>query len=238
MDIFLSPSVISNPIVLEEDESHHVLKVMRARAGDELLVTDGKGKLVKAKLVGESRKQCLLEPVEIVREENESRPAIHLAISPTKNTDRFEWFLEKATEVGVTMITPVICQRTARDKIKTERAQKILSASMKQALRLWMPELNPKISFQNFLESQKQNHDRKFIAHCQSQNLPSLQSLCKSGENVLIMVGPEGDFTQQEIQMAVQNGFSEVTLGKNRLRTETAGVIAVNTVQMMNEKTG
>ncbi len=198
-------------------------------------MTDGKGKLIRAKIFNEHKKKCELETVEVVKQESQPSPAIHIAIAPTKNIDRFEWFLEKATEIGITEITPIICQRSERNAIKPERLQKLLVGAMKQSLRLWLPTLNPQISFKNFFSHDSRLTTQNFIAHCQSHNLPSLQSLYKRGENVLIMIGPEGDFTTEEIDNAKSNGFSEVTLGKSRLRTETAGIVALHTVQLLNE---
>ena len=221
---------------------------MRHAVGDELMVTDGKGKLIRAKITQEHKKNCVLQIIELVKQEPQPTPTIHVAIAPTKNSDRFEWFLEKATEIGVTEITPIICQRSERNKIKHERLRKILIGSMKQSLQLWLPNLNAMVPFKNFFthslprsigDSQLAPINRgltthAFICHCQSENLSSLQSLYNRGENALIMIGPEGDFTPEEIQLAEASGFSAVTLGQNRLRTETAGMVAVHTVQLLN----
>jgi 16S rRNA (uracil1498-N3)-methyltransferase len=241
VEFFYSENITGNEILLGDDESHHCLKVMRHHLGDELMVTDGKGKLFRAILESERKKNCVLKVLEISREESQVSPAIHIAIAPTKNIDRFEWFLEKATEIGVTEITPIICQRSERDKIKHERLEKILIGAMKQSLRLWMPKLNEMISIKNFFTHDSQlapinrgltTHD--FICHCQSPNIPALKSLCQASEDVTIMIGPEGDFTPEEIGLAEANGFTGVTLGKNRLRTETAGIVSLTIVQNIN----
>jgi len=210
------------------------MKVMRHRVGDELMVTDGKGKLFSSRIISEGKKEVTFEIIQLKKEEPAPTPQIHIAIAPTKNIDRFEFFLEKATEIGIAQITPIITQRSERDKIKQERLQKIILAAMKQSLRLWLPKLNELISLKDFFthDSRLTTHD--FICHCQSQNLPSLASLYKRGENVLIMIGPEGDFTSEEITLAEQNGFASVSLSESRLRTETAGIIALNTIQILN----
>ncbi|MEO5675268.1 MAG: RsmE family RNA methyltransferase [Chitinophagales bacterium] len=241
MELFFSNRSAASQLFLDPDESRHCLRVMRHQVGDELMVTDGMGKLMRARLTGEIKKEAILEVIEIVRVESASFPQIHIAIASTKNMDRFEWFLEKASELGITEITPLICARSERDKIKPERLQKILSAAMKQSLRLWLPKLNEQSTFNSFLSAGEQvpgfprkYEMQKFICHCRSENLPPLKSLNKPGENVLIMIGPEGDFTPEEIELAKARGFSEVTLGRNRLRTETAGIVAVHTVQLLN----
>jgi 16S rRNA (uracil1498-N3)-methyltransferase len=254
MELFFCSQIETGNFLPDEEESHHLSKVTRHSAGDELMVTDGKGKLVRAKIAQVQKKSCVLEIIEVVKQESAPSPTIHIAIAPTKNNDRFEWFLEKATEIGVTQITPVICQRSERDKIKHERLQKILIGAMKQSLRLWLPKFHDSIKFPQFVnpdqkigtgrQSSSFNPDnpailrdgtgQKFIAHCQSSNLPSLHSLYTPKSNVLILIGPEGDFTLEEIQLAESSGFSAVNLGRNRLRTETAGIIAVHTIQLMN----
>jgi len=232
--LFFCSQIETDNFFLDEEESHHLFKVMRKAVGDELMVTDGKGKLVRAKLAGEEKKRCVLDLIEVVKQELQASPAIHIAIAPTKNIDRFEWFLEKATEIGVTEITPIICQRSERNKVKPERLQKILVGAMKQSLRLWLPKLNATVPLKFFFNPKSEIRNPKFICHCQSQNLPSLRSLYPRNSNVLIMIGPEGDFTAEEIQLAEKSGFSGVNLGKNRLRTETAGIVAVHTIQLLN----
>lgn len=234
MELFYSGNISNNEILLDEEESHHCMKVMRHHIGDELMVTDGKGKLFRTILEGERKKSCLLKIGELSREESQSSPSVHIAIAPTKNIDRFEWFLEKATEIGITEITPIICIRSERDKIKHERLEKILIGAMKQSLRLWLSKLNPIIKLNEFVNCQSSIDNQKFIAHCQSPNLPSLQSLYRHNADVLIMIGPEGDFTREEIQFAEKSGFSAVNLGENRLRTETAGLVAVHTIRLLN----
>jgi len=235
MELFFADRILENQIFLDEEESIHCVKVMRHKVGDELMVTDGKGKLFKTKLVSENKKHCMLEIIQIEKEESSPSPSIHIAIAPTKNIDRFEWFLEKASEIGVTEISPIISQRSERDKIKHDRLNKILISSMKQSLHLWLPRLNELSTFKSIINHQSSivNH-QKFIAHCQSQNLPSLKSLYQPKKSVPILVGPEGDFTREEVTLAEENGFVSVSLGEARLRTETAGIVALLTVQLLN----
>jgi len=234
VEIFFSEKISGNHVELDEEESHHVIKVMRYRIGKELMVTDGKGKLFKTKLISESKEIGAVEIVETIKEEPKPSPEIHMAISPTKSIDRFEWFLEKATEIGVSEITPILSQRSGRDKIKHDRLNKILISSMKQSLRLWLPKLHPIISFHDFVIPQSTIRIPKFICHCQSQNLPFLKSLYQPKQSVLILVGPEGDFTRDEVTLAEQNGFVSANLSEARLRTETAGIVAIHTVQLLN----
>src|SRR6185436_2569681 len=142
MELFFCSQIETDNFFLDEEESHHLFKVMRHAVGDEVMVRDGKGKLIRAKITQEHKKNCVLQIIELVKQEPQPSPTIHVAIAPTKNIDRFEWFLEKATEIGITEISPIICQRSERDKIKPERLQKILIGAMKQSLRLWLPKLN------------------------------------------------------------------------------------------------
>ncbi|MFI5135353.1 MAG: 16S rRNA (uracil(1498)-N(3))-methyltransferase [Chitinophagales bacterium] len=235
MEIFFSEKIFENQILLDEEESQHVIKVMRHRAGDELMVSDGKGKLFKTRLISDKGKECELEIIETLKEEAKPSPEIHIAIAPTKSIDRFEWFLEKATEMGVSEITPIISQRSERNKIKPDRVNKILISSMKQSLRLWLPKLNKMASLKDFLTSNFKLQTSNFIAHCQSQNLPPLKSLYQSQQSVVILVGPEGDFTRDEITLAEENGFVSVSLSEGRLRTETAGIVALHTIRLLNE---
>jgi 16S rRNA (uracil1498-N3)-methyltransferase len=242
MELFYSDQRGANKIILDQEESHHCMKVLRHRTGDELIVTDGRGKLFRATLISDDKKECELDILEVIREEKESSPRIHIAIAPTKNADRFEMFIEKATEIGVNLITPIICHRSERDRIKADRLKKILVSSMKQSLRLWLPRLAETVKLKDLLTGEQKVSnpesnipDQKFICHCQAEHLPSLKSLYQVKRNVTILIGPEGDFTSEEINLAGEKGFVSVSLGNARLRTETAGIIAVHTIQLLNE---
>ena len=235
MQLYFANRIGSDQIFLDEEESHHSTKVMRHHPGDILMVTDGIGKLYRGKIVRQDKKESTLELLEIIQTQPAPVPQIHIAIAPTKNIDRFEWFLEKVTETGITEITPVICRRSERDKIKKERLAKIVNSAMKQSLQLWLPKLNDMIMLQPFIKYAALLNSQKLICHCQGQELPSLKDSYKADQDVLILVGPEGDFTEEEINLAERNNFESVTLGKSRLRTETAGIIAVHTVHVMND---
>jgi 16S rRNA (uracil1498-N3)-methyltransferase len=156
-----------------------------------------------------------------------------LAVAPTKMNERFEWFLEKATEIGIHEITPIICEHSERKAIKTDRFQKIIESAMKQSLHYYLPKLNEPLPFKDFLKTQ--NSGQLFIAHCEETSKKSLKSELKPNENITILIGPEGDFSVKEIQLAIENNFIPVSLGNTRLRTETAAVVACHSVAFMNE---
>jgi len=234
MELYYSNGAGEKVGILTSEEYHHCMKVMRHRIGDELLITDGRGKLFNARIISDDKIESSVEILRVAKEEIEPITNIHIAIAPTKNNDRFEWFLEKATEIGVTEITPIFCARSERDKIKYERLNKILISAMKQSMRLWLPRLNDAIKFENFLKMGSVLSAEKFLCHCQSEKLPALKEIYRSEKNVLILIGPEGDFTLEEINLAERNGYASVSLINSRLRTETAGLIAAHTIQMMN----
>ena len=221
---------LENPkdeIILSAEESKHATKVLRKKEGDILNFTDGKGYFYKAKITVADTRKCRLEIVSSQQKEKQHNYHLHIAIAPTKNMDRFEWFLEKATEIGIDEITPIICSRSERKVIKTERCNKILLSAMKQSLKFHLPKLNEAISLIDFL---KNNMDgAKYIAHCEKSNKLELKNE-KLEEKTLILIGPEGDFSATEIEMTLKNNFKAVSLGTSRLRTETAGIVAVHTI--------
>ena len=223
---------LDNPekeIILTTEESKHTIKVLRKKEGDILNFTDGKGGAYKAEITIADTKKCRLQIINSEQKSKQHNYHLHIAIAPTKNIDRFEWFLEKATEIGIDEITPIICSRSERKVIKTDRCNKILLSAMKQSLKYHLPKLNEAISLTNFL---KRNVDgAKYIAHCEDDNKHALKTLPKA-ENILILIGPEGDFSTVEIKMALENQFKPVSLGTSRLRTETAGIIAVHTINI------
>lgn len=215
-----------------KEESRHIIKVLRKQEGDDLSITNGRGWVFDAKIISADPKKCMVQ----ILTKHQSQPSsykLHLAVAPTKMNDRFEWLLEKATEIGLSSITPIICDRSERKTIKTERFEKILQSAMKQSLQYYLPNLRPLVSFKEFLS---QDHNgQTFIAHCEDSNRQSLKSVLKSGTEVWILIGPEGDFTVKEIEMALQHNFIPVTLGTTRLRTETAAIVACHTVALINE---
>ena len=223
---------LENPeqkITLSSEESKHATKVLRKTKGDILDFTDGKGYLYKAEIsIADSRK-CNLEIISSEQKEKQHNYHLHIAIAPTKNMDRFEWFLEKGAEIGIDEITPIICDRSERKIIKTARGKRILLSAMKQSLKFHLPKLNEAISLTEFL---KRNIDgAKYIAHCDNSEKNELKTVSKT-EKSLILIGPEGDFSPKEIELALQNQFKAISLGTSRLRTETAGIIAVQTINI------
>jgi 16S rRNA (uracil1498-N3)-methyltransferase len=223
---------LENPekeITLSAEESRHATKVLRKKAGDILDFTDGKGGFYKAEITIANKKKCRLKIVSSEQKEKQHNYYLHIAIAPTKNIDRFEWFLEKATEIGIDEITPIICKRSERKVIKTKRGNRILLSAIKQSLKYYLPILNEAISLTDFL---KKNIDAtKYIAHCKDGEKNELKAVNKANK-YLILIGPEGDFSNKEIDLALQNQFKAVSLGTSRLRTETAGIIAAHTINI------
>jgi 16S rRNA (uracil1498-N3)-methyltransferase len=218
-----------NKIILTTEESKHAIKVLRKRKGDILNFTDGKGGLYKAEITIADSKKCKLQIISKKQKLKQHNYYLHIAIAATKNMDRFEWFLEKATEIGIDEITPIICNNSERKVIKVNRCNKILRSAMKQSLKYHLPKLNESIALTDFLKS---NFDgAKYIAHCEDGDKNELKTIEKT-EKTLILIGPEGDFSSSEIKIALQNQFKAVSLGTSRLRTETAGIIAVHTINI------
>ena len=214
----------SNDVVLDEATSKHIVQVLRMQNGEQLQLTNGKGILFTAEISDNNRKKCI---VKVIKTNNQQRPTnnIAIAISPVKNNTRFEWFLEKATEIGVTEIIPLICSRTEKTVFKFERMKNILVSAMLQSQQCWLPVLHEPTKFNELVKSSAQQ--QKFIAHCIDEAKRSLSDLNnESLSSKVILIGPEGDFTADEIELALQNNYSAVSLGETRLRTETAGIVA------------
>lgn len=234
MQLFYQPDLDQNSkqCTFDKEESRHITKVLRKKEGDTLQITNGKGLFFKAKITVASIKNCLA----IIEEINKSRKRpynLHLAVAPTKMNDRYEWFLEKATEIGISEITPIICEHSERKVIKEDRYEKVLQSAMKQSLQAYLPKLNPVIVFSEFI--QQKFKGQKLIAHCEETDKKSLKSQLKTGEDYTILIGPEGDFSVKEIETALHHDFIPVTLGNTRLRTETAAVVACHSVVFINE---
>ena len=223
---------LENPkdeIILSAEESKHATKVLRKKEGDILNFTDGKGYFYKAKITVAGTRKCRLKIISSEQKEKQHNYHLHIAIAPTKNMDRFEWFLEKATEIGIDEITPIICHHSERKAIKTERCNRILLSAMKQSLKFHLPKLNEAISLNDFIKQDFEG--TKYIAHCEEGNKTELKEK-KKEKRTLILIGPEGDFSPTEIEMALQNQFKAVSLGTSRMRTETAGIIAAHTINL------
>lgn len=233
MQLFYVPDIAGNEVILNETESKHAVKVLRLSEGDSVQLIDGKGGFYEAEISDAHPKKCRLK---ITRSENEFGKRsfrLHIAIAPTKNTDRFEWFLEKATEIGINEITPLLCERSERKMLKTDRLEKILVSAMKQSVKAYLPRLNELTPFKDFVSNCKSKF--RYIAHCEDSEKIFLKNEPLKNQDILILIGPEGDFSPEEIEFARQHAFQEITLGDSRLRTETAGVVACTVVNIINQ---
>ena len=210
------------------------MQVLRKKIGDIIYLVDGKGGFYKAILIGDNPKSCHLKIDKVERNYGKSDLHIHIAIAPTKMNERFEWFLEKSTEIGINEITPILCEHSERKILKLERMNKILVAAMKQSNQAYLPKLNSAVSFDSFVNNN--TVEERYIAHCiENHKKKQLNEVIKKGTNTLVLIGPEGDFSQKEIDYALKHGFSAVSLGKNRLRTETAAIVSCHTINLINQ---
>ena len=231
--MFYCPDILHS-FTLSEEESQHAVRVLRLQAGDELEVVDGAGGYYLAVVTNPHPKHCEFQIKETITEYGKRDYRLHIAIAPTKNIERLEWFIEKCTEIGVDEITPILCRFSERKIIKPERLEKIIVSAAKQSLKAYFPILNPMCSFRDFI--QQTTVSQKFIAHCYEQDKQLLQRVYQKSFDAVILIGPEGDFSPEEVQAAIQHQFHPVSLGSSRLRTETAGIAACHTVALMNEK--
>ncbi|MFI2742322.1 16S rRNA (uracil(1498)-N(3))-methyltransferase [Zhouia sp. PK063] len=233
MQLFYSPDISENNTLFnfDKEESRHITKVLRKKIGDILHITNGKGSLFTAEIVNDNSKQCTIK---IIKHESyvKKNYYIHLAVAPTKMNDRYEWFLEKATEIGIDEVTPIICDHSERKVVKIDRFEKILQSAMKQSLQTFLPQLNEPISFKDFIA---QHFDgQKFIAHCEETERFNLKTKVLANQHVTILIGPEGDFSTEEISLAKKYHFDPVIMGNTRLRTETAAIVACHTIALLN----
>lgn len=232
MQIFYTPDIAINP-ELPEEEAGHCIRVLRLSEGDEILLTDGKGSFYKAAISRPHPKHCEVAILESWRQPTLWNFNLHLAVAPTKNMDRMEWFAEKATEIGIDAITCLNCRFSERKEVKPARLEKILVSAMKQSQKAMLPKLTGMTDFKTFVATPFEG--RKFIAHCEEGKKSLLKHTYHPGENALILIGPEGDFSLEEIQLAVANGFEAISLGESRLRTETAALAACHTLHILNQ---
>ncbi|MFO7719790.1 MAG: 16S rRNA (uracil(1498)-N(3))-methyltransferase [Gillisia sp.] len=235
MQLFYQPDISQKDkqVIFPKEESRHIVKVLRKKEGDILHVTNGSGFLFKTEIILITAHQCIATIIEV---EAEKKPDyyLHLAVAPTKMNDRYEWFLEKSTEIGVQEITPVLCEHSERKFVKSNRFERVLQSAMKQSLHFSIPKLNEPLNVLELIQSDIKGE--KYIAHCEEdKKRTSLKSLLKPGQRSTILIGPEGDFSLAEIELALKNGWIPVSLGKSRLRTETAAIIACHTVALTNE---
>jgi len=225
---FFIESLSDKTIQLDEDTSKHMIGVLRMTKGENVLLTDGKGQKARVEIIDDNRKRCAVQ-VQSIETEEESRPNVSIAISIIKNSSRFEWFLEKATEIGVNEIIPLLCERTEKEKFRYERMNGILISAMLQSQQTRLPVLHQPMPFNDVVKSSSQ--EEKLIAHCLPEKKQQL-SFVISHPSSLILIGPEGDFTEKEISLALENNFLPVALGSTRLRTETAGIVAATLLKL------
>ena len=231
--IFYTPDIHEFRYMLNEEESAHAVRVLRLKAGDEITLVDGHGGRFRARIDGMHHKHCEVEVLEHQTDYGKRPYRLHIGIAPTKNIDRLEWFIEKATETGIDEITPLLCEHSERKHVNIERLQRIMIAAMKQSQKAYLPKLNEMITLGKWLETQSSGSC--FIAHCNEGDRQSLKTAYQPGQDATIAIGPEGDFSMQEVTQALACGFKGISLGLSRLRTETAGITACHSVHFINE---
>jgi len=236
MHLFYTPDIEpSHPqYFLSEEESKHCIRVLRLNVGDTVQLIDGRGGLYNAEIKDAHPKRTILQITSVTQDYNKRNHYLHIAIAPTKNIERLEWFLEKATEIGIDEISLIICQRSERKEAKIDRLNKIITSAIKQSIKAWHPILNEPVAFNKFVSTPFEG--QKFIAHCEPGNKFSLKNEVKPSGRYLVLIGPEGDFTPAEIEDAQKNGFKAITLGKSRLRTETAALEACFEINFLNRE--
>jgi 16S rRNA (uracil1498-N3)-methyltransferase len=230
-NLFYQPGIQYGSHFLDPEESRHAAKVLRKKGGDIIHITDGKGVLYTCKITDAKPDKCAFV-IESSEQEKQKSFGIHIAIAPTKNPDRTEWFVEKAIEIGVDEITFLECDNSERSTIKTERIEKLAVSAMKQSLKTTLPKIHSIRQLDKFISDS--NSSKKFIAYVDQTNPDELLKVAQPKENYLVLIGPEGDFSPAELDLAIKNGFKKVALGPSRLRTETAGIVACHTLNLIN----
>ena len=223
----------SGHIILQDEEAKHASKVLRLKNEDKVQATDGLGNWFECTIIDIQKRQCILHIDEHIKDKGKRNYKIHIAVAPTKNIKRFEWFLEKATEMGIDEITPIITKHSERKVLKQERSNTIITSAMKQSLKAYHPILNEAVPFSKFIKTIKE--EERYIAHLIDENQQDLKHDYKKGKDVCILIGPEGDFNKSEVELAQANGFKAVKMGIERLRTETAAMVACNTIHFIND---
>ena len=232
--LFYQPDIDQGALYLSEEESRHAVTVLRYQNGEVLELTNGQGSVFNVRIIKADSRKCLFEIVDR-KDFPEKKISIHIAIAPTKNMDRTEWFIEKSVEIGIDQISFILCKNSERKSINMERVEKIAVSAMKQSGQYWLPELKPLTPIKEILQT---SASQKFIAYVDQSNPHHLQSLALPDKNYLVLIGPEGDFSKEELLIAEESGFSKVSLGATRLRTETAGVAACHILNLVNSKAG
>ncbi len=231
MNLFFGNITLDGFALLTEEDSAHCIRVLRMKSGEEIFFTDGNGNFYTGTISDPDPKKCRVSIAETKHDYGRRNYSLHIAIAPTKNIDRLEWFLEKATEIGIDEITPVICQRSERRVLKTERLNKVLLSAMKQSLKTYLPKLNEPVALDKFIAGN--TTEQKYICLMNAEG--HLKNKLITSTNTLVLIGPEGDFTETEILLSHRNNFIPVSLGKSRLRTETAGIVAASIVSLLNQ---
>ena len=235
MYLFYCPEIETKQ-TLSEEESGHCVRVLRYSVGDEILITDGRGTTYTARITNPHPKHCEFDIISREKQERHHAFHLHIALAPTKNIERMEWAIEKCVEIGVDEITPLLCRFSERKQLRIDRLEKIILSAAKQSLTPYLPVLHELTPYDEFLKGQRDNVQcTKFIAHCYKEDKRVLKDEIERGRDVLVLIGPEGDFSEQEIADALAIGFIPVSLGNSRLRTETAAVVACHTAVLMNE---
>ncbi len=232
MTLFYTPDITGTTYQLSEEESKHAIRVLRLQVNDTVQLIDGKGGFYTAVIAAATAKRCTLHITNHITEYGKQKGYLHIAIAPTKNIERIEWFVEKATEIGINEITPLICQRSERRDIKVERIDKIAISAVKQSIKAYKPIINEAVPFTQFIK--KPQDGLKGITHCETGEKHAIAQV--NNQHATILIGPEGDFTPEEIELALNNGYNAITLGTARLRTETAALAAVFEFNFLNNR--
>ncbi len=239
MQLFYCKDITPNAFcTLDAEESRHAVRVLRLREGDELNVTDGRGNLYRCQIVEANDKACVVEASELLSAFHFPLSTLHLAVAPTKNPSRMEWLVEKSVEIGVGEITLLNCDHSERSFLKTDRLEKLAVSAMKQSLHTVLPEIHPAVSLRDLLSTFRFSlSTQKFIAHCEADKPRTpLATALQPGKDAVVLIGPEGDFSEEEIALALECGFHPVSLGPSRLRTETAALYAVTAFNLINDR--
>ena len=234
MQVFFLTEIKKGNSFLGSEESYHCSKVLRMNSGTKVLFMDGKGTLAEGEILEPSAKNCQIR-ISLIHSNYNTRPyQLHIAIAPTKNMSRFEWFLEKSTGIGIDNVTPLLCARSERKHINIKRSKKIILSAMKQSITTILPEIHEMVTIKSFLKNL--NTGNAFMAYCDSKEKVHLKSQIHPGQKYTVLIGPEGGFSPEEVQLAKEKNVQLVSLGASRLRTETAGIIACHTISLCNEK--
>ncbi len=235
MNWFFKNDISNGVFDADPEESKHIARVLRMSVGDKSVFINGKGGLYTCVLQEANPKKCRFTVLEKEFIPKTKKYNLHLLVAPTKNISRFEWFIEKAVEIGIDEITPVQCEHSERIRIKKDRLEKIIISAMKQSRQVWMPRLNELVELNTFLDNDSYQQCQKFIAYVSKDHENLLKQRYVKGNNTIILIGPEGDFSTSEIKRATQQNYEPISLGENRLRTETAALVACNTIVLLNQ---